>query len=137
MPPTDSTVAHVRANPFPFIPCIGLHDQKRKSAQEDDTASRVVLSKTVNPGLFVAVTIGSLLASAERGDATAADALFTALYSELHRLAGRQLAGRSNLTLGTTTLLHEAYLNMSRQGGVDFPDRARFMAYAARVMRRL
>jgi len=97
----------------------------------------VVLSKTVNPGLFVAVTIGSLLASAERGDATAADALFTALYSELHRLAGRQLAGRSNLTLGTTTLLHEAYLNMSRQEGATFPDRARFMAYAARVMRRL
>ena len=77
------------------------------------------------------------MASAERGDASAADALFTALYSELHRLAGRQLAGRSNLTLGTTTLLHEAYLNMSRQEGVDFPDRARFMAYAAKVMRRL
>jgi RNA polymerase sigma factor (TIGR02999 family) len=77
------------------------------------------------------------MVSAERGDASAADALFTALYSELHRLAGRQLAGRSNLTLGTTTLLHEAYLNMSRQEGVDFPDRARFMAYAAKVMRRL
>jgi RNA polymerase sigma factor (TIGR02999 family) len=85
----------------------------------------------------VAATIASLIASAERGDASAADALFAALYSELHRLAGRQLAGRSNLTLGTTTLLHEAYLNMSRQEGATFPDRARFMAYAAKVMRRL
>ena len=85
----------------------------------------------------MAPTIGSLIASAERGDASAADALFTALYSELHRLAGRELAGRSNLTLGTTTLLHEAYLSMSRQEGVDFPDRARFMAYASKVMRRL
>lgn len=85
----------------------------------------------------MAATIASLIASAERGDASAADALFAALYSELHRLAGKQLAGRSNLTLGTTTLLHEAYLNMSRQEGATFPDRPRFMAYAAKVMRRL
>jgi RNA polymerase sigma factor (TIGR02999 family) len=85
----------------------------------------------------VATTIGSLIASAERGDHTAADALFAALYSELHRLAGRQLArGGSGLTLGTTTLLHEAYLNMARQEA-EFPDRARFMGYAAKVMRRL
>lgn len=88
-------------------------------------------------GHLVAATISSLIASAERGDASAADALFAALYSELHRLAGRQLAGRSNLTLGTTTLLHEAYLKMSRREGIEFPDRPRFMAYAARVMRRL
>ena len=84
----------------------------------------------------MAPTIGSLIASAERGDTSAADALFTVLYSELHRLAGRQLAGQSRLTLGTTTLLHEAYLNMSKQEA-QFPDRGRFMAYAAKVMRRL
>jgi RNA polymerase sigma factor (TIGR02999 family) len=86
----------------------------------------------------VAKTIGSLIASAERGDHAAADALFAALYSELHRLAGRQLArGGRGLTLGTTTLLHEAYLNMSGREGAEFPDRARFMGYAAKVMRRL
>jgi len=85
----------------------------------------------------VAQTIASLLASAESGDPSAADALFAAPYSELHRLAARQLGGRSsNLTLGTTTLLHEAYLNIAR-AGAEFPDRARFMAYASRVMRRL
>jgi RNA polymerase sigma factor (TIGR02999 family) len=84
----------------------------------------------------VAPTIASLIASAESGDPSAADALFTALYSELHRLASRQLGGRSNLTLGTTTLLHEAYLNIAR-AGAEFPDRGRFMAYASRVMRRL
>jgi RNA polymerase sigma factor (TIGR02999 family) len=77
-----------------------------------------------------------LIASAERGDSSAADALFAALYAELHRLAGRQLAG-GRMTLGTTTLLHEAYLKLSRREGVRFPDRARFMAYASRVMRRL
>jgi RNA polymerase sigma factor (TIGR02999 family) len=81
-------------------------------------------------------TISSLIASAERGDAKCADALFAALYSELHRLAKRQLArGGAPGTLGATTLLHEAYLDMSRRDGTTFPDRARFMAYAAKVMR--
>ena len=83
-------------------------------------------------------TFSSLIASAERGDAKAADALFTALYSELHRMAHRQLAGSSpDLTLGTTTLLHEAYLDIARRESAAFPDRGRFMAYAARVMRGL
>jgi RNA polymerase sigma factor (TIGR02999 family) len=64
------------------------------------------------------------------------DVLFSTLYSELHRLARRQLAGQFIPgRLGATTLLHEAYLNMAK--GASFPDRARFMAYAARVMRGL
>jgi RNA polymerase sigma factor (TIGR02999 family) len=37
--------------------------------------------------------------------------------------------------LGATTLLHDAYLDISRREGTAFPDRNRFMAYAARVMR--
>jgi len=36
-----------------------------------------------------------------------------------------------------TTLLHEAHVEMSERGGASFPDRARFMGYAARVMRGL
>ena len=83
-------------------------------------------------------TISSLIASAEGGDRSAADALFAALYSELHRLARRQLAKSApGLTLGTTTLLHEAYLQVAQREGTVFPDRGRFMAYAARVMRGL
>jgi RNA polymerase sigma factor (TIGR02999 family) len=66
------------------------------------------------------------------------DTLFVTLYSELHRLARRQLARSSNeLTLGTTTLLHEAYLDMSSRESSAYLDRGRFMAYAARVMRGL
>jgi RNA polymerase sigma factor (TIGR02999 family) len=83
-------------------------------------------------------TISSLIASADGGDASAADALFAALYSELHRMAQRQLArSGSDLTLGTTTLLHEAYLDMAGRESAVFLDRGRFMAYAARVMRTL
>jgi RNA polymerase sigma factor (TIGR02999 family) len=86
----------------------------------------------------VAVTISALIASTESGDRSAADALFAALYDELHALAERQLARRgSDLTLGVTTLLHEAYLDMAGREGTVFPDRGRFMAYAARVMRSL
>jgi RNA polymerase sigma factor (TIGR02999 family) len=86
----------------------------------------------------VGVTISSLIASAETGDRSAADALFAALYAELRRLAKHELARRGNgVTLGATTLLHEAYLDISGRDETAFPDRARFMAYAARVMRGL
>lgn len=82
--------------------------------------------------------IPSLIASAESGDRSAADALFAALYSELHRLAERQLARKGGgLTLGVTTLLHEAYLDIAGREGTVFPDRGRFMAYSAKVMRSL
>jgi RNA polymerase sigma factor (TIGR02999 family) len=82
--------------------------------------------------------ISALITSAEGGDAQAAADLFTALYSELHRMARKQLARSArDMTLGTTTLLHEAYLDMAQREGILFPDRSRFMAYAARVMRAL
>jgi RNA polymerase sigma factor (TIGR02999 family) len=86
----------------------------------------------------VSADLTTLFASAERGDRAAADALFTALYDELHRMARRELFKRgSGVTLGATTLLHDAYLNISGREGAAFPDRNRFMAYAARVMRGL
>jgi RNA polymerase sigma factor (TIGR02999 family) len=86
----------------------------------------------------VDTTISSLIAAADRGDRSASEALFGALYSELHRLAKRELARSGHgMTLGATTLLHEAYLDISARDGTVFPDRHRFMAYAARVMRGL
>jgi RNA polymerase sigma factor (TIGR02999 family) len=86
----------------------------------------------------VASTISSLISATECGDRSAADALFAALYSELHRLAKRQLAANgAGVTLGATSLLHEAYLDISRREAAVFPDRGRFMAYAAKVMRGL
>ncbi len=83
-------------------------------------------------------TISSLMDAAERGDRSASEALFAALYSELHRLAKHELARHGvPMSLGATTLLHEAYLDMAARDGPSFPDRARFMGYAARVMRGL
>ena len=60
------------------------------------------------------------------------------LYHELHGLAESHLRrGGARLTLGTTTLLHEAYLNIAERDALAFPDRARFLAYASRAMRGL
>ena len=83
-------------------------------------------------------TIPSLFAAAERGDASAAAELFAALYAELHTLAKRELAKHgAALSIGATTLLHQAYIDMAGREGAAFPDRPRFMGYAARVMRGL
>ena len=77
-------------------------------------------------------------ASAENGDPASSSALYAALYSELHRVASRELNRQGwGVSLGATSLLHEAYFDLSRRDGAAFPDRARFMAYAARVMRGL
>jgi RNA polymerase sigma factor (TIGR02999 family) len=80
----------------------------------------------------------SLIDAVERGDTSAADALFSALYTELRRLAAREL-GRQGvpLSLSPTTLLHQAYIEIAPRDGASFPDQARFMGYAARVMRGL
>jgi RNA polymerase sigma factor (TIGR02999 family) len=86
----------------------------------------------------VNAALSTLVASADQGDRAASDALFAALYDELHRMARRELARRgAGVTLGATTLLHEAYLDIADREGAAFPDRNRFMGYAARVMRGL
>ena len=81
-------------------------------------------------------SLSALVVRTSQGDRGAADQLFTALYAELHRLARREVHRLGAFTpLGATTLLHEAYLDISGRDALAFPDRAHFMAYAARAMR--
>ena len=83
-------------------------------------------------------TVFSMIGAVEAQQNIPTDALFSTLYSELHRLARWELARRdSPASLSVTTLLHEAYLDMAGRENAVFPDRARFMGYAARVMRGL
>lgn len=80
----------------------------------------------------------ALIRRADQADREATDKLFAILYHELHGLAERNLRrGGASLTLGTTTLLHEAYLNIAGRENIAFADRPRFLAYASRAMRGL
>jgi RNA polymerase sigma factor (TIGR02999 family) len=76
----------------------------------------------------------------QQGDAAGPqkpDEWFAALYAELRRLAGRQLQRLPAGSVSATTLVHELYLSFTKGRVVEFPDRGRFMAYAARAMRGL
>jgi ECF sigma factor len=83
-------------------------------------------------------TISSLIAAAEKGDGAANEALFSALYSEWHRMATRELARREGgISLSVTTLLHEADLHMAGRDEAKFPDRARFRGYPGHINARI
>jgi len=72
--------------------------------------------------------IGGLIRVAAAGDPGVASDLFAALYTELHGVAELQLRrGGGELTLGITTLLHEAYLNIAGREGVHFASREQFL----------
>jgi RNA polymerase sigma factor (TIGR02999 family) len=63
--------------------------------------------------------------------------LFELVYAELRRLAARCLADeRTGHTLQPTALVHEAYLELVGHAELPVKDRHRFLAVAARAMRR-
>lgn len=69
-------------------------------------------------------------------DPESVNALFDAAYGELKQLARSRLRTSGHHTLlDTTALVHESYLRFVRAGRIDVEDRARFLGYAARVMR--
>jgi RNA polymerase sigma factor (TIGR02999 family) len=66
------------------------------------------------------------------------EALFTSLYKDLRRLAHREVRRNGAYDmLGTGTLVHEAWLDISRRPALDLAEPGRFLAYAARTMRGL
>jgi len=68
----------------------------------------------------------------------ATDDLFPLVYRELRRLASRKMSReRSGHTLQTTGLVHEVYLRLAGQNGVQWRNRGQFLAVAARMMRRI
>ena len=78
----------------------------------------------------------SLLLDATGGHAPSVEALLPLVYSELRRIAHRQLRDqRPDHTLGTTGLVHEAYLKLIHQDQADYGSRAHFCAVAAVAMR--
>jgi len=66
------------------------------------------------------------------------EALFTSLYKDLRRLAHREVRRNGAYDmLGTGTLVHEAWLDISQRPMLDLAEPGRFLTYAARAMRGL
>ena len=74
-------------------------------------------------------------ASGQRGDL---DALMTAIYADMRRLAASHLSSeRRSHTLCPTALVHEAYVKLIDQRNTDWKDRLHFFSLAARIIRRI
>src|SRR5688572_29046332 len=82
--------------------------------------------------------VTALLAEWGRGNTNALNELLPLVYSELRRVAARQLRrDRGAATLQPTALVHELYLRLADQRHANWRDRAHFFGVAARVMRRI
>lgn len=82
--------------------------------------------------------ITRLIEDWQRGDKSAENALFDAMYHRLHQLALHCLrTERADQSMGATALIHEAYLRFNRSENLAIADRAHFLALSARVMRRI
>jgi RNA polymerase sigma factor (TIGR02999 family) len=79
-----------------------------------------------------------LLRAWSDGNPHAQEELLPLVYSELRqRAAGHLRRDRRGHTLQPTALVHEAYLRLLGQRGVDWQSRMHFFALASRMMRRI
>lgn len=79
-----------------------------------------------------------LLVDWGNGDSHALEKLTPLVYSELKRLAARYLRReRSDHTLQSTALVHEAWLRLIDQRQVHWQNRAQFFGVAAEMIRRI
>ena len=85
-----------------------------------------------------AQSVTQLLVEWSHGDQDALERLTPLVYSELRRLARRHLSReRSDHTLQSTALVHEAYLRLVDQRNVQWQNRAHFFGVAAQLIRRI
>ncbi|MBI2680550.1 MAG: hypothetical protein HYX25_06025 [Candidatus Solibacter usitatus] len=85
-----------------------------------------------------AQSVTQLLVEWSHGDQDALERLTPLVYGELRRLARRHLSReRSDHTLQSTALVHEAYLRLVDQRSVQWQNRAHFFGVAAQLIRRI
>jgi RNA polymerase sigma factor (TIGR02999 family) len=83
-----------------------------------------------------AIQVTELLLDWGNGDGDALRAILPLVYDELQRLARHRLRQqRSNHTLQTTGLVHEAYLRLAKEKSLHVKNRAHFLGIAAQLMR--
>jgi RNA polymerase sigma factor (TIGR02999 family) len=82
--------------------------------------------------------VTALLQEWSQGHGAAIDKLTPLVYTELRRLAHRYMRReRTDHTLRSTELVHEAYLRLVDQKQARWQDRAHFFAMSAQIMRRI
>jgi RNA polymerase sigma factor (TIGR02999 family) len=82
--------------------------------------------------------VTTLLEEWTSGDRDSLDRLMPLVYEELRRVARNYLSReRSNHTLQSTGLVHEAFLRLINQKSMRWQNRAHFFAIASRMMRRI
>jgi len=82
--------------------------------------------------------VTQLLIRFRAGERGVLDSLLPLVYAQLQQLASRHLRNeRSNHTLQSTALVHEAYLRMLDQDAAAWQTRTHFFAVAANLMREI
>ena len=80
--------------------------------------------------------ITQLLVDCSGGDAQALQRLYATLYPEIKRVARQRLAQSGRVVgLNTTALVHEGFLRIAEQEGLQGASRGQFFAYVGRVLR--
>src|SRR6267142_505508 len=88
--------------------------------------------------MLAADNFTGLLIEWRQGDQAALNRLAPLVYDELRRMAHRYVQReRNGHTLGTTALVHEAYLRLAGQKKIEWQNRSHFFAVTAQVMRHI
>lgn len=102
----------------------------------------VALSNAAAAAYFVALdtpestSITVMLQRSANGEAGALQQLYVHLYPEIKRVARSRLAQAGGVTgLNTTAVVHEGFLRMADQQGLQGESRGQFFAYVGQVLR--
>ena len=83
------------------------------------------------------IEVTQLLHSWQEGDASSRDDLFAKVYAELETISAALLSKERHASLSTCDLVNEAAMRLIDLEGIDWESRAHFLAFTARIMRRV
>ena len=89
-----------------------------------------------DPSSYQAMSTARLLSQCGEGNQAALDEVFARVYRELRAMAHNARGGRPD-TMGTTGLVHEAYLKLSGASQLSLADRRHFCRTAVKAMRQI
>jgi RNA polymerase sigma factor (TIGR02999 family) len=127
-------IARICRRPTPRVRLRFLPNHAKLSVNQQLVGTR---SRTDGLGLEYGVP-QQLFDRWRAGDAQALSDLLPLIYEELRGLARKQLRGqRTDHTLQTTALIHEAYLRLVGRASASVQDHMHFVSLASRIMRQV